>query len=70
MSMAKKCDRCKKCYEGTSYRIDISSYFGLEHDYEGYDLCPECKAEFDSFMNGAEPKSLIDRIRYATNRKD
>ena len=57
MAIAKKCDRCGKCdvYASRDFfglQLRSNNLFGsLEHDY---DLCRDCKEEFDKFMKGGE----------------
>lgn len=60
MSLAKKCDRCKKFYE--HYPIEnLGAYNGIikiKQAFDGtidfydttIDLCPDCMASFERFM--------------------
>jgi hypothetical protein len=37
---------------------------------EEYDLCPECKAEFDDFMNGVPAPTLLERLKERLKKKE
>jgi hypothetical protein len=56
MSEARKCDRCKKFYEGLTNSIQYRKYRGGWSDTED-DLCDSCYEAFLKFMNmGKKPK--------------
>lgn len=63
MATARKCDRCGVFYEGVKCRLTVESR-NPEFMDDYYDLCDECKLEFEEFMKGAKPKNLLDRISY------
>ena len=78
MSMAYECSRC-----GTHHKPDknhritahgksgtIGFFGGVAYYDEEYDLCPECKAEFDDFMNGVPAASLLERLRARLKKKE
>jgi hypothetical protein len=61
MSLAKKCDRCGTYHDGLINRLTTTGHMLLdEHEY---DLCDECKGEFEDFMNGVKPKDLLSRLQ-------
>lgn len=61
MSFAKKCDRCGTYHDGLINRLTTTGHTLLdEHEY---DLCDECRDEFEDFMNGVKPKDLLSRLR-------
>ena len=68
MSLARKCDRCGKYYDGVRCRITVESR-NPEFTDDEYDLCDPCKLEFEEFMKGAKPKNLLERILSAVDRK-
>lgn len=70
MSMAYKCNRCEKYhgYESNHKIVAVSKYGAISDDE--YDLCPECKAEFDDFMKGAPAASLLERLRERLKKKE
>ena len=68
MSLARKCDRCGKYYDGVICHITVESR-NPEFTDDYYDLCRECKSEFEEFMKGVKPKNLLERILSAVDRK-
>ena len=63
MALARKCDRCGAYHDGRIYEIEISPMCYLNETHEEFDLCPDCKNEFDDFMNGVKPKDLLGRLQ-------
>lgn len=64
MSLARKCDRCGTYHDGRLYKVTVEQmYPSVEYcDDDLYDLCPDCKIEFDDFMNGVKPNDLLSRL--------
>lgn len=60
MSIVRKCDRCGGYFEGRLFEIDIRE--PVDYDAVRYDLCNDCVLEFDKFMSGTKPKSLLERL--------
>lgn len=56
MSLANTCDRCKKVINGPAMTdkddFDVSVMIDGEPYYECEDICPECRAELVSMING------------------
>ncbi len=79
MSMAYECNRC-----GTHHKHDknhkitahgrekrgIGFVGPITYYDEEYDLCPECKAEFDDFMNGVPAPTLFERLKERLKKKE
>ena len=63
MAFAKKCDRCGAYHDGRIYEIEMKPMCYMNEVDEDFDLCPECKREFDDFMNGVKPKDLLGRLQ-------
>lgn len=64
MANAKKCDRCSTYHDGriNHIRLEIDNPFcGYDTD-EHYDLCKECRNEFEDFMNGVKPATLREKL--------
>lgn len=60
MSIVRKCDRCGGYFEGRLFEIEIREPVDLDGVH--YDLCGDCVLEFDKFMSGTKPESLLTRI--------
>lgn len=63
MSLAKKCDRCRKLYESWPISNQLGVYNAVRFaqtipsgkllcEGDPYDLCPECMTELKKFMKG------------------
>lgn len=63
MAYAKKCDRCGAYHDSRLYEIEIKPMCYLNERDEDFDLCRDCKSEFDDFMNGVKPKDLLSRLQ-------
>jgi hypothetical protein len=61
MSLARKCNRCGIYFDYKKCHITVESRNPEYYDVE-YDLCDDCKREFEEFMEGAKPKSLLERL--------
>ena len=68
MATARKCDRCKTYHDGRINRVEVHKPMGLITDDLEYDLCVYCLEEFDEFMNGVKPETLLDRLK-SINKK-
>ena len=72
MSVAYKCNRCGKHHDyDANHKItasgrekrDIGFVGPVEFCDDEFDLCEECKAEFDDFMNGVPAPTLLEKLR-------
>jgi hypothetical protein len=73
MANAKKCDRCGTYHDWSINHITLEDG-RLFADYDTdvhYDLCKECRNEFEDFMNGVKPATLREKLfaRIRTNKE-
>lgn len=65
MALAKKCDRCRKLYEhypignqpgkfNAVSKVRRGPDGRLEYTHSAADMCPDCMASFERFMDGFE----------------
>lgn len=74
--LAKKCDRCKEFYENytdgfNSIRTGETFFDFSFKSATTYDLCPNCKAELEKWLNYSEPGTEpepVDPPPYAKNK--
>ena len=71
MASAYKCDRCGKYHTyNTNHNIYACGGRGDTYYVRRYDICEECKKEFELFMSGDSPKSLLERLRARLRKKE
>ena len=50
MAIARKCDRCKKYYDGRIHKVTVRSPSGFDIIEDEYDICGDCISEFETFI--------------------